>query len=61
MATLHFIKDVRRDKATKDWAAFITVDGVTQYLGNRATRALAEALVDDFAYELLRDEMKRAA
>lgn len=49
-----YIKDVRRNRETRDWDAFITIEGITQYLGSRATRIQAERLVDEFAYELLR-------
>lgn len=49
-----YIKDVRRNRETRDWDAYITFGGVTQYLGSRETRLQAEQLVDAFAYELLR-------
>lgn len=49
-----YIKDVRRNRETRDWDAYITIEGITQYLGSRANRMQAERLVDDFAYELLR-------
>lgn len=48
-----YIKDVRRNRANRDWDAYVIIGGETLYLGSRDTVQDAERLCDDYVYSQL--------
>ncbi len=56
-----YIKDVRRNKANRDWDAYITIGGETIYLGSRDRLLDAEHLCDDYVYNQLAQLPKAVA
>lgn len=50
---MQYVKDVRRNRETREWDAFVTIDGNEEYIGSRRTSQEAESLVDQYVYELL--------
>lgn len=48
-----FVKDVRRNKETRDWDAFVTCDGNEIYLGSCQWSWDAEAICDEYVHQQL--------
>lgn len=51
---IDYVKDIRRNKETRDWDAYITymATGKSEYLGSEPRRQDAESLVDHHVYQL---------
>jgi hypothetical protein len=48
--SISYVKDVRRNPETRDWDAYIVIDGVEEYLGSRGRSWEAESLCDQYVY-----------
>lgn len=46
--SISYVKDVRRNPETRDWDAYVIIDGVEEYLGSRGRSWEAEALCDQY-------------
>lgn len=51
--SVDYIKDVRRNKANRDWDAFVVINGEECYLGSRDRSWDAEQLCDAYVYDQL--------
>ena len=51
--SVDYVKDVRRNKANRDWDAYILINGEEQYLGSRDRSWDAEQLCDAYVNEQL--------
>lgn len=51
-----YIKDVRRNAATRDWDAYVIADGAEVYLGSRQYQWDAETLCNEYVYRQLMHE-----
>jgi hypothetical protein len=50
---VHYVKDVRRNKDTRDWDAYVSIAGSEpQYLGSRRRSWEAETLCDTYVLDL---------
>ena len=50
---MQYVKEVRRNRETRDWDAYVTIGSVRQYIGSRRSPQEAESLCDQYVYELL--------
>jgi hypothetical protein len=48
-----YIKDVRRNRETRDWDAYVILNDKEEYLGSRQFHFDAETLCDRYVYEQL--------